>query len=89
MRSTGIIKKADRLGKIVLPKELRDTLGIKIIDDEANNVDSYVEIYIDEGMIVIGKHKPFCIFCRETDNVQKLNDKLVCNGCLDELRKMI
>lgn len=61
MKSTGIVRKVDELGRIVLPIELRRTLNI-------NEKDS-LEIFVDNDRIVLQKYEPACIFCGNADNI--------------------
>ena len=70
MKSTGIVRKVDELGRIVLPIELRRTLGIDIKDS--------IEIYVDNSTIVLKKYEPTCIFCGESEDVTTYRDKNVC-----------
>ncbi len=77
MRSTGIVRRIDPLGRIVIPKELRETLGI----DEAP-----VEIFADIDSIVIKKYQHRCLFCGSDEAVFTYKDKLICNECLEELK---
>ena len=55
MKSTGIVRKVDELGRIVLPIELRRTMGIEVKDA--------LEIYVDGDHIVLKKYEPSCVFC--------------------------
>lgn len=80
MKSTGIVRKVDELGRIVLPIELRRTLNIDIKDS--------LEIYVDNSSIVLKKYEPTCIFCGEADGVINYKEKNVCKSCLNELQKM-
>ena len=77
MKSTGIVRKVDDLGRIVLPIELRRTLDI-------NERDS-IEIFVDGNQIVLKKYSPSCIFCGEADDVREFKGKLVCSKCIGEL----
>ena len=77
MKSTGIGRKVDDLGRIVLPIELRRTLDI-------NERDS-IEIFVDGNQIVLKKYSPSCIFCGEADDVREFKGKLVCSKCIGEL----
>jgi transcriptional pleiotropic regulator of transition state genes len=79
LKSTGIVRKVDELGRIVLPIELRRTLDI-------NEKDS-LEIFVDEGCIMLKKYEPACIFCGSADGIVSFNGKNVCSHCLEELRK--
>ena len=77
MKSTGIVRPIDPLGRIVLPKELRKTLDI--------NEGDALEIYSDGDTIVLRKHQPGCILCDEVKNVVELKGKNFCPKCLAEL----
>ena len=77
MKSTGIIRRIDELGRIVLPKELRNKLGINIKDP--------MEIYVDGHSITLRKVEDKCIFCGSTKNLTNFKEKLVCEDCLDNL----
>lgn len=79
MKSTGIVRKVDELGRIVLPKEIRDTMGIKEKDP--------LEIFIDSEKIILSKYNPSCVFCDNADNIVMFRGKRVCSSCLEELKK--
>ena len=73
MKSTGIVRKVDELGRVVIPIELRRTLGI----DEKDAL----EIYVDNEKIILKKYEPACVFCGNATNVQHYRGKLVCRDC--------
>jgi len=77
MKSTGIVRRVDELGRIVLPIELRRVLDIAEKDQ--------LEIYVDEAAIILKKYHPSCIFCNETKNTADYKGKIVCRTCLTEL----
>jgi transcriptional pleiotropic regulator of transition state genes len=79
MKATGIVRKIDDLGRIVLPIELRRTLGISDRDS--------LEIYVDQNSIVLRKYEPACVFCASSANVMAYKDKNICADCLEELVK--
>lgn len=79
MKSTGIVRKVDELGRIVLPIELRRTLDIAVKDA--------LEIYVDEGTIILKKYEPSCIFCGNSKDVIDFKGKNICPKCMEELRK--
>ena len=79
MKSTGIVRKVDELGRIVLPIELRRTL-------EINERDA-LEIYVDGNQVILKKYEPACIFCNEVGDVQQFKGRNICRHCLDELKK--
>ena len=72
MKATGIVRKVDHLGRIVLPVELRRTQGIEVNDP--------IEIYVDGAQIILKKYGPACIFCGETTE-REFRGKLVCMRC--------
>jgi len=78
MKSTGIVRKVDELGRIVIPKELRRTLDIE--------EGTPLEIYKDEDQVILKKYSPACVFCGEARDVVKWKGKSVCKKCLNELR---
>ena len=80
MKSTGIVRKVDELGRIVLPIELRRTLGIEIKDS--------IEIYVDNSTIVLKKYEPTCIFCGESEEVVGYKDKNICKKCLEGIKNV-
>jgi len=79
MTATGIVRKVDELGRIVLPIELRRTLDINIKDS--------LEIYVDGEKIILKKYDPACIFCGNARNVQNYKGKFICNDCMKELKE--
>lgn len=80
MKSTGIVRKVDELGRVVLPIELRRTLDIAEKDA--------IEIYVDGDAIILKKYEPTCIFCGSAKNVTAYKEKNVCPICLRELKKL-
>jgi transcriptional pleiotropic regulator of transition state genes len=81
MREIGIVRKVDHLGRIVLPKELRDTMNIQAQDG--------VEIYVKDDTIVLQKHHPSCIFCDSRDRLYHYKEKSVCERCLKEAQSQV
>lgn len=81
MKSTGVVRKVDELGRIVLPIELRKTLNIKSHDS--------IEIFVDEDKVILKKYEPSCIFCGNADNVVYYKGKLVCQDCVNELKNTL
>lgn len=82
MKATGIVRKIDDLGRIVLPKELRENLRI--------NTKEALEIYVDGENVVLKKYevKDACIFCGTIEkNPQKLFGKSVCKRCAEVIVK--
>ena len=79
MKSTGVIRKIDELGRIVIPKEVRKKLGINIKDP--------MEIYADSNSITLRKVEDKCTFCGSTKDLIEFKGKLICKKCFDELYK--
>ena len=79
MQSTGIVRKIDKLGRIVLPKELRDMFEI-----EENK--TTMAIFIDGEEIILRKYEPGCVFCGSARDVVTFKDKIICKHCLGDLR---
>lgn len=79
LKSTGIVRKVDELGRIVLPIELRRTLSIAEKDA--------LEIYVDGESILLKKYQPACIFCGNAENIKVHKSKNICAECIDEISK--
>lgn len=77
MKSTGIVRKVDELGRVVIPIEIRNKFDIAEKDP--------IEIYVDGSSIILKKYEPNCIFCGNTKNLINYNDKLVCSKCAKKL----
>ncbi len=80
MRSTGIIRSLDALGRVVLPIELRRALGLGEHDR--------VEIFTEEGQIILRKYEPNCCFCGGSRGLRSYRDKLVCAKCIEKLQEL-
>jgi transcriptional pleiotropic regulator of transition state genes len=81
MKTTGIVRKIDELGRIVLPIELRRTLDIDVKDS--------MEIYVDESAIILSKYEPACIFCGNAKSIKNYKGRNICEECMQELKKNI
>ena len=79
MKATGIVRKVDELGRIVLPIELRRTMDISERDP--------LEIYVEGSSIILKKFRPACVFCDSVRDVSDFIGKNVCKRCLAELKK--
>ncbi len=77
MKSTGIIRKVDELGRIVLPIEIRRTLDIAEKDE--------MEIYVDHDRVILQKHEPSCIFCASSQGLVSYCGKNICSECLQKI----
>ncbi|MCD2346402.1 AbrB/MazE/SpoVT family DNA-binding domain-containing protein [Clostridium guangxiense] len=78
MKSTGVVRRVDELGRIVIPMELRRTLEIAEKDS--------LEIYVDGEKIIFKKYQPACIFCGDAKDVVNYRGKNICKSCLEELK---
>lgn len=78
MKSLGIVRKVDELGRIVLPIELRRTLGIEEKDS--------IEIFTDGDCIVLKKYESSCTFCGNSEDLFDFNGKAVCHECAEKLK---
>ena len=80
MKSTGIIRPVDPLGRVVLPIELRRTLGISTED--------YLEVFVKDEYIMLKKYEQTCIFCGSNKDTQDVKGKVICSDCIREIRKL-
>ena len=79
MKSLGIVRKVDELGRIVLPKEIRTSFDLEPGDG--------VEIFVEQDKIILQKYAPCCIFCGEADNIVMFKNKRICRSCLEEMKR--
>ena len=77
LKSTGIVRKVDELGRVVIPIELRRTLGIHEKDA--------LEIYVDNEKIILKKYEPACVFCGNAEGVSLFKGKKVCSSCIETM----
>lgn len=80
MEATGIVRKVDKLGRVILPKKLRKRLYIDRGDP--------LEIFVEGSSIYLRKYSPGCVFCGSLDNITFFNGVRVCQKCRDELRNL-
>lgn len=80
IKSTGIVRKMDELGRVVIPMELRNQFKIAEKDP--------IEILVDGSSIVLRKYEPNCIFCGSTKDLYEHNEKLICNKCIEKISKL-
>ena len=78
MKSTGIVRNIDELGRIVVPKEIRERLGIASCDP--------VEIFMEEDRIILKKYFPVCHFCGAEEDILTFKSKNICQRCINELK---
>ncbi len=80
MKSTGIIRDVDRMGRVVIPKEIRSQLKIESEDS--------LEIFMDGDSIVLKKYKPACFFCDTLDEIVNYKGYNVCINCIENLKNL-
>lgn len=80
MKSTGIVRRIDDLGRVVIPKELRRTLQVETGDS--------LEIFTHEKSIILRKYQPGCFICGSLDGLQTFYDKQLCNKCIGEAARL-
>lgn len=80
MKSTGIIRRVDELGRVVIPREIRNQFDLTEKDP--------IEIFVDGSSIVLKKHEPNCVFCNSSKNLMPFNDKLICSTCFKKLTEI-
>ena len=78
MKSTGMVRKIDELGRIVIPKEMRGTFDLIEYGDA-------LEIFVDDNMIILKKYEPSCIFCKSSKDIHTFKGRNVCADCAAEL----
>lgn len=79
MKSTGIVRRLDDLGRIVLPIEIRKGLGIDAKDS--------LEIFTRDDTIILRKYEPHCHFCDNVSDIITFRGKKICKECIKELTK--
>lgn len=82
VKSTGIVRKIDLMGRVVLPMETRKLLNLV-------NEDCAVEIYTDNESIILKKYVPACIFCNSADNVVEFHGDKICKDCIEKLNALV
>lgn len=77
MKNTGIVRKVDELGRIVIPKEIRKIFRIEEKDG--------LEIYVEDDRIILKKYEPSCIFCGSSEDIVDFKDKNICSECAKKI----
>ncbi len=80
MKSTGVTRQIDELGRFVLPVEIRRALNINLKD--------YLEIHVENDSIVLRKFQPSCLFCGNTEDNVLFDNKRICRTCLMKLKEL-
>lgn len=81
MKSSGMVRRVDKMGRVVIPKEIRSQLKI------VNDVDSF-EIYMDGDKVILRKYQPTCVFCDSFVETVNYEDHTVCKKCIEKLNSM-
>jgi transcriptional pleiotropic regulator of transition state genes len=79
MKSTGVVRRVDDLGRIVIPIETRRTLNVAEKDS--------LEIYVEGEEIILKKYEPSCVFCGEAGNVVNFKGKNICKSCMKDIKE--
>ncbi len=80
MKATGVVRRIDELGRIVLPMEIRRAMDIQEKDA--------MEIFTDDGRIILQKYAQVCVFCNKSEDLTVFADKRVCPECLKKLKEL-
>ena len=80
MKSTGMVRKVDELGRIVLPSEIRQNLDIQVRDA--------LEIFTENERIILQKYHPSCLFCNNVDDIVYFQNKKICKACLEQIKNL-
>lgn len=81
MKETGMIRPVDRLGRVVIPMEIRKSLKI---DKEGD----CLEIFMEGNRIILKKYSPSCVFCGSLENTISMYDQVICKECIEKLKKI-
>lgn len=79
MKTIGVVRRVDELGRIVLPAELRRSLDISDRDE--------LEIYVERDRIVLQKFEPSCVFCGSSRDLVVYRGKQICKSCIESMRQ--
>lgn len=78
MKSSGITRRIDELGRVVIPVEMRRALDIG--DREA------LEISVESDGIMLRRAHVGCVFCNSNKDMSLFHGKSVCSKCMQELQ---
>ena len=82
MKTTGIIRQVDNVGRVVIPKEYRNLLGIR-------NAEDCFEIYMEEDKIILKKYQPTCVFCDNFASSIEYEGQCVCEECIEKMKSIL
>jgi transcriptional pleiotropic regulator of transition state genes len=80
MKETGVVRRIDPLGRLVIPKEIRRELGW--------GSEEPVEMYVEGKNVIVTKYTPVCILCGSSEHLVKYNEKNICNECIGKIREI-
>ncbi len=81
MKNTGMVRGIDKMGRVVIPKEIRKQLNVE------NEIDSF-EIFVDEDKVILKKYSPACIFCGKISENLEFGGHNVCKSCIEKMYEM-
>lgn len=82
MKSTGIVRTIDSVGRFVIPMELRRTMNITAAEDA-------LEVFVDDDKIILRKYSPSCIFCKSLDDVVEYSGQKICKECAAKIYALV
>jgi transcriptional pleiotropic regulator of transition state genes len=80
MKATGVVRRVDELGRVVIPCELRRNMNIQDRDS--------LEIFVDEDVIILKKHEPACTFTGSADELVDYKGRKVSKQAIQEMAKL-
>ena len=80
MKETGVVRRLDELGRVVIPVAIRRALRIQ--------PKTLVDVYIEDGHISIYKQSPSCIFCSSEEDLRQVSGKPVCKSCITKIKNI-
>lgn len=80
MKATGIVRNLDNVGRVVIPAELRETMGIGSQEP--------LEIFIDGDKIILRKYQPGCVLCGNAEALHSFHGKLICSSCITKAAEL-
>lgn len=80
IKNTGMLRRVDELGRVVIPIEMRNQFGIQEKDQ--------MEIFVEREIIMSKKYNTNCIFCGEINDLEEYTDKLICKKCYENIKNM-
>lgn len=78
--NTGMIRRVDELGRVVIPIEIRNSLDIKERDP--------MEFHVENRKLILEKYEQGCIFCDSKDDLKEINGKMICKKCVSKIQEL-